>query len=169
MAYELYCYRSDESVIELLRGDPAENMTIDLNRELLPFMHTLSWDASDPVRPVFAWQADGAFDAHASFGLRFNTTQESSWNIFGHGDTASPIRAPALPDEMAYLRPTGLWSPEESVLVAVIDDGGQAGYQPLEPSLVYSDNMAANPGGADIRSSFTGANIVEFWFGDDQE
>lgn len=97
--------------VERVSARGAERgVTISLAERLLPPIDRLELSSTDPARPEVSWRAHAGLAATDGALVRISWSEPTAaarheWWILAPPDAATPIRVPALPDELAAYRP----------------------------------------------------------------
>jgi hypothetical protein len=95
------------------RAVPPAARTLDLTADFLPRISAPSYDQTDPARPAMSWTAEGSLADTDGGALLFAWADvggpRQEWALLVPPGVASPVQAPALPQDLAS------WAPHAAV------------------------------------------------------
>lgn len=120
-------------ILEIGRADAVTQVTYDLGDLLLPRLSNAALDEATPDRPEISW-IGAAPDA--DFVVASLAWSGGQWTIFDAPGELTAIQAPALPDELAALRPGSVDSGSVAAYVAAYEADWVDGYGELKEAAV---------------------------------
>lgn len=153
-----YAGDASRASLEERRADLTEKTKVDLDERLLPRVTGAVVEGQGSARPSIHWKAAGTLaEADAIVArLAWPASREHVWTVLAPPNARSPLRVPALPDELAGWRPDAA---SISPVVGIIDASFWNGYADVKARGLASLEDPPD-GDVVIRSSETG--VIEY-------